>query len=243
VDLTTSYESVLPVDIRDRYDFRETRNAAAVLAATDPAGFDDLVKVLRAFRLMTTDLTEPLNRESEIAARLNKSFRDLGWREARVDTKVLLSLRRMPHANAGEVAVVVADTEVANEGYKVDNMQRRVAIDVEWNAKDGNLDRDLAAYRALYEWALIDVAVIVTRTHHDLRSLATNLRLRAGMPPKDARKMLSTTTTTNMLKLEPRLSRGDGGGGCPTLAVAISARAWENAPLVAREDPDEGAPS
>ena len=30
-------------------------------------------------------------------------------------------------------------TETVNEGYKVDNFRDRIALDVEWNAKDGNL--------------------------------------------------------------------------------------------------------
>jgi hypothetical protein len=41
--------------------------------------------------------------------------------------------------------------EVYQEGYLVDNFKGRVALDVERNAKDGNLDRDLSAYRAWHE--------------------------------------------------------------------------------------------
>lgn len=104
---------------------------------------------------------------------------------------------------------------VSNEGYKVDNLKARVALDVEWNAKDGNLDRDLGAYRALYESALIDAAVLITRTQEDLRQLALTLN------PNSTK--FATTTTTNLDKLRPRLTRGDAGG-CPVLAVAITAK-------------------
>jgi len=90
-----------------------------------------------------------------------------------------------------------------------------VALDVEWHAKDGNLDRDLAAYRALYDAGIIDGAVMITMTRADLRALALR-----GDP---ATTKFGTSTTTNLTKVLPRLTRGDGGG-CPILVVSICAR-------------------
>ncbi len=110
-------------------------------------------------------------------------------------------------------------TETHNEGYKVDNFRDRVALDMEWNAKDGNLDRDIGAYRSLYDAALIDVGVLITRTL-DLRDLGRQLGIQAGMSPEKAKRILNTTTTTNREKLLPRLTRGDAGG-CPILAAFI----------------------
>ena len=55
----------------------------------------------------------------------------------------------MPFAEADETEVKLIETQVENRGYKVDNLKSRLALDVEWNAKDGNLDRDVGAYRAL----------------------------------------------------------------------------------------------
>jgi hypothetical protein len=60
-----------------------------------------------------------------------------------------------PYAVAGETMPVLRESEVHNEGYKVDNVKGRIALDVEWNAKDGNLDRDIGAYRALYDAGLM----------------------------------------------------------------------------------------
>ncbi|BBX85913.1 BglII/BstYI family type II restriction endonuclease [Mycolicibacterium aubagnense] len=225
MDLTDSYTRVLPQHIRDRYEFIETRNAAAILAATNPQRFDELLSALHEFQLRTDDLVQPGGQETELAARLNTAFRNKGWREARVDTRIRLELRKMPHKPAGEAHPTLEDTEVFNEGYKVDNFVDRLALDVEWNAKDGNLDRDLSAYRALYDAALIDVAVIITRTQTDLRTLGYRLGIEAGMDDERARRILATTTTTNTEKLRPRMQRGDSGG-CPLLAVAISARTW-----------------
>lgn len=154
--------------------------------------------------------------KSDVAKRLDHAFRVAGWREGRIDTRILLQVHIMPFAAAGEVDTRLIETQVENRGYKVDNLKSRLALDVEWNAKDGNLDRDIGAYRALYDAALIDAGIILTRTQDDLRQLVLQL------DPDN--KKFNTTTTTNLDKLRPRLSRGDAGG-CPILAVAITAAA------------------
>lgn len=225
MQLTDSFLRVMPDSIRSRYDLRETRNAAAILSATSPGEFAELLAVLSEFVLTTADLVNPGGNQSALAARVNKGFRSRGWREGRVDTRVTSALRVQPYKAAGERSEVVVETAVFNEGYKVDNVKGRIALDVEWNAKDGNLDRDIGAYRALYEAGLIDGAVLLTRTQDDLRPLAQRLARQAGQSAEAAGRRLGTTTTTNLVKLLPRMTRGDVGG-CPLLAVAISARCW-----------------
>ena len=215
MDLTRSYDQHLPADVLGRYDCRETRNAAAILHATNPAELAEVIDVLRWFRLRDDDITGAGGNKSDLAARVDRRFRELGWREGRHDTQVTSVLKLIPYRPADEAAARVVKTEVFSHGYKVDNVKARVALDVEWNAKDGNLDRDIGAYRALYDAGIIDVGVIVTRTQDDLRALA---RARDS----DSKKF-GTTTTTNLAKLEPRLTRGDAGG-CPVLAVAITSR-------------------
>lgn len=226
MDLTESFRRVIPPAVLARYEFLETRNAAALLKATNPAAFADVVAVLDDFTLLTTDLLNPGGQESALAARLNHGFRGRSWREARVDTLFRLMLKRLPYA--GEPVSPPVETEVTNVGYHVDNFRDRVALDVEWNAKDGNLDRDIGAYRALYDAGLIDVAVMVTRTQEDLRPLARRLAVDAGRSEMDAKKILNTTTTTNTEKLRPRMTRGDAGG-CPMFVAAICERTWEGA--------------
>jgi len=224
MDLTTSWQEVIPEDILTRYEFMETRNAAAVLESTNKIAFSELCDVLRRFSLQKSDLTDAGGNESKLAARLNTSFRERGWRETRADVETTMSLTTFPYGPNGEKDVItVPRSAVSAEGFKVDNFKDRVALDVEWNAKDGNLDRDVGAYRAWYDLALIDVGVLITRTQEDLRSLAFQLAISAGVPEKDAKKRMGTTTTTNFTKLRPRLKRGDGGG-CPILAVGICSR-------------------
>ena len=145
MELSTSFERVIPAPVRERYELREVRNASAILATTNPDPFADVIRVLDSFRLSTADIIEPGGQKSTVAARLDRTFRELGWREGRHDTKITSLLTVMPYAAAGEKAARVVQTEVLNEGYKVDNVKDRVALDVEWHAKDGNLDRDVAA--------------------------------------------------------------------------------------------------
>jgi len=213
VDTTKSYLDVFPEEVLNRFDFAETRNAARILQATNPVEFAEINAVLTSFSLEGTDLTVPGGNKSDVAARLDHAFRQVGWRESRCDLEVGLHLRITPYRRAGETHTTERTETVRSEGYKVDNFKGRVALDVEWNAKDGNLDRDLAAYRVMYEAGLIDAAVIITRSQEDLRVLARSMGV----------KKLDTTTTTNLPKLLPRLQRGDSGG-CPVLAVAITAR-------------------
>lgn len=215
MEFTSSYEKAVPKKILQRYEFREVRNAASILKATSPGLWNEILLVLGNFKLIESDIRDAGGNKSDLADRLDEAFRELGWREGRVDTLIKLKVAISPYRKAGEKAGVSTESVVENKGYKVDNFKGRVALDVEWNAKDGNLDRDIGAYRALYEGAVIDAAVLITRTQNDLRDLAVELD---GSSTK-----FKTTTTTNLENLYPRLSRGDGGG-CPILAVAICAR-------------------
>lgn len=209
--MTRTFESALPATILARYEFVETRSAARILQATNPEAYDDLVRVLGEFALdPTVDMLAGGN-ESRTAHRLNFAFRERGWDEATYRVKVSgeLVLRKA----GSPIVALTQETEPAS--YNVDNVKGRVALDVEWHAKDGNLDRDIAAYRSFYDAGLIDCAVIVTMQRESLRAWALSL------DPES--KKFSTSTTTNLTKAVPKLDRGDGGG-CPILLAAICAR-------------------
>ena len=219
MDLTESYKEHLDLELLEKYEFCEVRNATAILASTNPREWEDVKSVLKALFLSDDDILDHGGNKSDLASRVDEAFRTHGWREGRVDTLIKLAVKISPYKKAGENEPKVRETVVENEGYKVDNLKGRVALDVEWNAKDGNLDRDLGAYRALYDSALIDAAVLITRTQNDLRELALRL--------STASTKFATTTTTNLEKLRPRLTRGDGGG-CPVLAVAITSKCYSS---------------
>jgi len=220
VELTGSYRTVLPHHLLGKYAFLEVRNAAAVLQASNAGCFADVVAVLDDFFIYDDDITVAGGNRSTIPQRLDGAFFDLGWNAVRVDTEFKLHGKMKQHYTNRAYTHSFLDSLVANKGYEVDNMKDRVALDVEWNAKDGNLDRDLTAYRMLYDLGLIDCAVIILRDYQGILDLA-NIDLR----DHEAARRLGTNTGTTVQKLQDRLTRGDGGG-CPVLAVGMTRATW-----------------
>lgn len=213
MDLTKSYLTSIPTDILSRYEWAETRNAAAILTAANPTEFIQFLNVLRDFSIdVDRDILEAGGNESRGTALLNKGFRNQGWREGDYNQELTSRLRFLPYKPAGETHWREQKTIVSSPSYKVDNIQGRVALDIEWHAKDGNLDRDISAYRALYEAAIIDAAIMITPKREDMRKLVLEL------DPKSTK--WKTSTTTNLTKVIPKLTRGDGGG-CPILIAAV----------------------
>jgi hypothetical protein len=204
---------VLPRRVLARYDFFETRNAAKILRATNPDEFADLVDVLEGFRVveaMDLYIVKGYGNQTDAAGRLNSAFRAHGWAEGSytVTMGAELVLR-----TAGSPSTPLSTT--GHSTYNIDNLKGRAAIDTEWEAKDGNLDRDLAAYRSLYDAGIIDGAVMVTKNRASLRAWVLRV------DPESTK--FGGTTTTNLEKVVPRLKRGDAGG-CPVLVVAVCDR-------------------
>lgn len=220
VDLTSSYNTHVPMEVLERYSFAEVRNAAAVLKASNPGLFDEVVQVLDGFYVTSADITVPGGNRGTIPIKLDTAFERLGWKAVRINTEFKLVGKLKGAVPRGGTRTLF-ESSVANDGFEVDNMKGRIALDVEWNAKDGNLDRDLSAYRALYDVGLIDCAVLITRDFDSILDLAT-----IDLQDMDARRRLNSTTTTTLQKLRPRLTRGDAGG-CPVLAAAISRDTWD----------------
>ncbi|WP_278851098.1 BglII/BstYI family type II restriction endonuclease [Parasutterella excrementihominis] len=122
-------------------------------------------------------------------------------------------------------------TSTYQEGYLIDCLKGRMAVDIEWNAKDGNLDRDISAYRAWYQFGLIDGAVLITKDLESCRKLINDIweeyREYASLSPGDRPPVdLGTSTTTSSEKAVERIKRGDGGG-CPILIVGIRRGCWD----------------
>lgn len=221
--------SVLPAAARDHWEYMETNSAAAVMQAVCSAEWDDVVAVLSTYRLTPEYWLKPGGNRGDIAEQIDDLFRARGWREARLDletTGILLD------KNGGKLGTL---PPVRQEGYLVDNQKGRVVLDVEWNAKDGNLDRDLASYRSWYEAGVISAGVIITKDRPRLLKLARQIwgEYQATVPEADRVKRLpvdlSTSTVTAFDKAQMRVRRGVMGT-CPVLIVAASERTWDGKP-------------
>ncbi len=223
---------IVPAKVRRRWAFMETSSAAAVLRSVCPAEWSDILKVLGRFSLNPTHWLKKGGNRGDIARQIDELFSALGWRETRVDlvTQGLLlgrdgrEIERLP--------------EVLQEGYLVDNFKGRVALDVEWNAKDGNLDRDLSAYRAWHEAGVISAAVLITQDRLALKQLAHRLweAHQSTLAEADRNPRLpidlGTSTTTNLEKAALRVRRGVMGT-CPLLIVAATDATWNGQPYSA----------
>jgi hypothetical protein len=233
---THSYDdpAVVPSLIRAKYVWLETSYAATVLRATSPAEFSDLMRVLDDFVLTPDTWLVPGGNKGDIAQMLDDRFRALGWRETRIDTEVRGIFATNFISKGGKLVAQESSTvsSVYSEGYKVDNHKGRMIVDIEWNAKDGNLDRDLGAYRSWFEYGLINGAVIITKDRIPLLNLARKIwreyqrSLAVATPVTTLPVDLHSSTTTSFDKAEIRVKR-QAAGTCPVLIIGVTAATWD----------------
>lgn len=220
---------VLPQVARNHWDFMETNSASAVMKAVCPDEWNEIVEVLSQYRLDPQYWLKAGGNRGDIAAQIDAAFHERGWKETRLDLSTRGLLFDKDGENVGELP------EVYQEGYLVDNFKNRVVLDVEWNAKDGNLDRDLASYRSWYEAGVISAGVIITKDRLSLLTLARRLwgdyqetlpeEKRVSKLPID----LQTSTVTAFDKAQMRVRRGVMGS-CPVLIVAANDTTWNGRP-------------
>lgn len=177
-----STEHLVPEDLRNLYHVREWRNATGVLATACPNEWTDIIEVLRAFRLLRSEILTAGGGLSPISQQINAAFDARGWKEKSFATRI-----------------VVDETEYISPTHAVDCFKGRVALELEWNNKDPFFDRDLNNFRLLFDLRAIDVGVIITR--------ATELH---GL--FDELGKTYVTSTTHHEKLWPRIEGGGGGG-------------------------------
>ena len=189
--------ALVPADIEQRYEVHEWRNGLAILTAAHPEEWEDILRVLRGFTLLRSDILSPGGRKSRIADKLDGELLKCGWIEKAFDTRI-----------------VVDNVEHVTPTHKVDCYKNRVALEVEWNNKDPFYDRDLNNFRLLFDLHAIDAGVIVTRCT-ELQMIFDEL----GRGPSYG------SSTTHMAKLRPRLD-GGSGGGCPVVVFGIRRTAY-----------------
>ena len=187
-----SNHSLVPADITARFHVQEWRHGLAILSAAHPIEWEEIVKSLRAFQLLKSDILKPGGRKSEVASKIDGALTAQGWREKAFDTKITVD--GVPHPSPT---------------HAVDCYKNQIALEVEWNNKDPFYDRDLNNFRLLFDLRVIDVGVIVTRAT-ELQEIFVEL----GRGPSYG------ASTTHLAKLLPRIE-GGGGGGCPLVVFAI----------------------
>ncbi|MBX9717566.1 MAG: restriction endonuclease [Microbacteriaceae bacterium] len=201
---------------------------------------DELAQVLDGFYFDVERIVRSGGSKHFISAELDEAFRVSGWREAKFKQNLTTELILNPYRPAGEKAKEVRQSESEYEGHQIDNVKGRVGLDVEWNPKDGNLDRDFSNFRNLYDAGVLDLGVFIVRRESGMRGLWSDTIARAkdlhqgnfvsaewdARLAKTPADPLGTSTTSNFEKLVTRLRRGDGGG-CPILAIAITTRCFQ----------------
>jgi hypothetical protein len=189
---TISTEHLVPADLLAHYRVKEWRNAVGVLSTACPEEWQDIIAVLRGFRLLRSQILTAGGGLSPVSQQINRAFVTRGWLEKEFATKI-----------------VVDDAEYSSPTHRIDCFKGRVALELEWNNKDPFFDRDLNNFRLLFDLRAIDVGVILTRAT-DLQKIFDSLGKGQSYGP----------STTHHEKLWPRLE-GGGGGGCPVVTFAI----------------------
>ncbi|MDQ2088139.1 BglII/BstYI family type II restriction endonuclease, partial [Herbivorax sp. ANBcel31] len=185
--------NLIPEDINDLFEIHEWRHACAILKGAFPEEWNEIINVLRNFRLNASDIVQPGGRKSPISKKLDEQFYNLGWTEKSFDTKI-----------------VVDGNERSSPTHNVDCFKNMVALEIEWNNKDPFYDRDLNNFRLLFELHVISVGIIITRCD-ELQEIFNSL----------GKGNSYGASTTHMSKLLPRI-QGGGGGGCPIIVFGIS---------------------
>lgn len=225
---TYDLPTVVPPDARQHWSFMESNSAAAVMQAVCPEEWVDIVDVLSTYRLDPGSWLKAGGNRGDIAAQIDGEFGKRGWRPARLD----LETRGILLFESGERTELPA---IHQDGYIVDNFKNRVVLDVEWNAKDGNLDRDLASYRSWFEAGVISAGVIITKDRLSLLNLARRLWADHQATLADGERSaklpidLATSTVTAFDKAQMRVRRGVMGT-CPILIVAATEATWNGQP-------------
>lgn len=186
------------IDLASGWNCYDWRNARTILEHGHSAEWQDILGVVREFRLTHSDIRKKGGRKTAVAAAFDSRLDAKGWDEKKFDT-----------------SIVVDGNRSDSPTHKVDCFKGKIALEVEWNNKDPFYDRDLNNFRLLYELRVIDVGVVVTRS--------TELQkwLQVRYVDFDKSKDTFGPSTTHFDKLEPRIL-GGGAGGCPVLVFAMT---------------------
>ncbi len=215
-------EKTFSSKIRSKFEIHSYRNAATILKSSFPEQFSDIITALNTFEITTDMIRLPGGSKGPIAKYVDTLFtEDLGWREVRITGDLHVRLLK---ATQNDVVLSAFIRRGFIDGHRIDFLNDRVALDLEWNSKDQTYDRDLYAFSAFYNAGAIDVGIIITRgvsmDNEFFRSLGRVLKSDGTEGKEDAYRKFGASTTW-MGKLLYRLDAGRNGG-CPVLAIGIT---------------------
>ena len=139
-------KELLPQEVCELYEVHEWKHACAVLKEDYPSEWEDLLELLRQFRLKESWISVGGGRKSEVSNAIDSFLEARGWEEKAFSTQV-----------------VVDNHSMDSPTHKVDCYKNRVALEIEWNNKDPFFDRDLNNFRLLFDLRAISVGIIITR--------------------------------------------------------------------------------
>lgn len=215
-------EATFSADLRGKFEIYSYRNAASILSTSFPDQFSSLIKGLEKFVISQEMIRIPGGSKGPIAKYVDTLFcENEGWQEARISADLHVKLL---HAKKKDSVLNEYVKEGYLDGHRIDFLNGRVALDLEWNSKDQTYDRDLYAFSAFYEAGAIDVGIVLTRgTSLDatyLKTLGKVLKKDGNEGEQEVYRKFGASTTW-MGKLLYRLDAGRNGG-CPVLAIGIT---------------------
>ncbi len=215
-------ERVFEPELLEKFEIFSYRNAATILSESFPDHFSNLVQTLRNFEISEEMIRTPGGNKGPIAKYVDTLFDEAdGWQESRIAADLHV---RLMDAKKKDAVLDEYVREGFLDGHRIDFLNGRVALDLEWNSKDQTYDRDLYAFSAFYEAGAIDVGVLLTRGSSldtdFFRSLGKVLKKDGSEGTEEVYKKFGASTTW-MGKLLYRLDAGRNGG-CPVLAIGIT---------------------
>lgn len=221
-DARSIVERIFPPPLTAKFEIFSYRNAAPILANSFPDHFKEICEAMEKFQITRKMIRIPGGNKGPIAKYVSTLFTENnGWREARISADLHVHIL---HATKRNEVLSKYVREGFLDGHRIDFLNGKVALDLEWNSKDQTYDRDLYAFSAFYEAGAIDLGIILTRgsslDNAFFKALGKVLKNDGSEGPDEVYKKFGASTTW-MGKLLYRLDAGRNGG-CPVLAIGIT---------------------
>ncbi len=147
------------------YELLTKNHALAILQYDFSDQLQEIVEVLSAFRIQTSELIAGGGGEAVFTQRLRHALTEMGWPK-----------------HVFQVQTIVDGHEQEGITHEIDHVRQtengRIALEIEWNNKDPFYDRDLENFQRLHAISAISLGVIITRGASLQSSLQTRIQNR-----------------------------------------------------------------